>query len=144
MAEMALAPALIAEPEHDAGPAGAFRYGKALGDGIGDRLVEEHVLVGLGRRPRGLQMNVVGGGIDDRLDRWVGQDRLIGRRGPAAVFLGKGAALVLRSGEAADNFDLAGSLDGIRQHVRPPAHADRGDAYGAVDHGYPLRSRLSE
>src|SRR5215510_8387454 len=132
IAEMAFAPSLIAEPKHDAGLAGAFRDGKAFGHRIGNRLVEENMLARLGRRPRRLQMDVVGGGIDDRLDGRVGEDRLIARRSLAAVLLGKGPPLVIRSGEAGRNLDLAGSFDGVGQHIRPPAHADRGYAYRPV------------
>ena len=74
-AELALAPALVAEREHDAGLAARLGDRAAVGDGVGDRLVEEDVLAGRRRRARRLEMHVVRRGVDDRLDRLVGQDR---------------------------------------------------------------------
>src|SRR5205823_3622030 len=53
--EMAFAPPLIAERQHDpclAAHAGDFA---TLAHRVGDRLVEEDVLAGRGRRPRGWQ-----------------------------------------------------------------------------------------
>src|SRR5882672_11511123 len=67
-AEMALAAALVSQREHHArfparlGDRPAFRYG------VGDRLVEKNVLAGGGGRARRLQVDVVGRGVDDRLD----------------------------------------------------------------------------
>ena len=52
-AEMALAPALIAQRQHHAGLAADLGDGAALRDGVGDRLVEKDVLAGGGRLPRG-------------------------------------------------------------------------------------------
>ena len=48
-AEVALAPALVAERQHHAGLAADLGDGAAVGDGVGDRLVEEDVLAGRGR-----------------------------------------------------------------------------------------------
>ena len=74
------------------------------------------------------QMHVVRRRVDDRLDLGIGQDRLVARGRPAAVFRREAFALVLRAGVAAADLELAGALDGVGQHVRPPAHADAGDA----------------
>src|SRR5262249_59140961 len=65
-AEMALAASLIAERQHDAGLAGALADSAALGNRVGDRLVEKEGLAGLRRRPPGLEMHVVRGPVDDR------------------------------------------------------------------------------
>jgi hypothetical protein len=135
-AEMALAAALIAERENDAGAAAGLGDGAAVGDVVGDRLVEEHVLARLGGSAGSGEMHVVRRGVDDGFDLRVGQHLFVARGGFAAVFLGEGGALVLRSGVTSGDFDLAGALDGIGQHVRPPAHADAGDPE-RLRHGNP-------
>ena len=127
-AEMVLAAALIAEREDDAGRLAEAGDFAALGDGVGDRLVEKHVLAGGRRHPRGLEMDAIGRRVDDRRDRGIGQNFLVARRGTAAVFRGKGRALLVGSGEAGGDLDRAGALRGIRQHVGPPADAEHGDA----------------
>src|SRR5690348_11117128 len=59
-AEVALAPPLVAEGEHDAGFAAGPADGPAVAHRVGDRLVEKHVLARARRRPGGFQMDVVG------------------------------------------------------------------------------------
>src|SRR6266516_4882687 len=73
-------------------------------------------------------MRIVRRGVDDRLDRAVLQHRLVARRRSAAVLRGKGTALVLRARVAGDDPQLLRSLDRVGEDVRPPAHADAGDA----------------
>ena len=126
-AEMAFPPALIAERENDTGLLADARDLDAFGDRVGDRLVEEDVLAGRGGEAGGLEMRVVGRGVDDRLDRIVLEDLIVARRRPAAVFCREGAALVFGAGEAGDDLDLGRALGGVGQHVRPPAHAQRRD-----------------
>ena len=74
-------------------------------------------------------MHVVRRGVDDRLDLAVGQHLLVGRR-PAGsrISSAKACALVLRAREAGDDLELVRTLDRVGQHVRPPSHADAGDA----------------
>jgi hypothetical protein len=62
--------------------------------------------------------------VDDGLDRGIGEDRLIARRRPATVLRGECRALVRRAGVAGRDLELAGTPDGVGQHVRPPPHAD--------------------
>ena len=76
-AEVALAPALIAERQHHAGLAAGLRDGAAVGDGVGDRLVEEDVLAGGSGGAGGGQMHIVRRRVDDRLDLGIGQHRLV-------------------------------------------------------------------
>ena len=125
---MALAPALIAERQHHAGLAAHLADRAAVGHGVGDRLVEEHVLAGRGRGARGFEMHVVRRGVDDRLDGGIGEHLVVARRRPAFVFCGERRALVGRAGVAGGDLDLLRPLHGVGQHVRPPTHADTGDA----------------
>ena len=80
------------------------------------------------RGPGGFQMRVVGRGVDDCFDRAVVQDLLVAGSGTAIVLGGKGAALVLGAREAGNQLELRRSLDGVGQHVRPPAHSQCGHA----------------
>ena len=70
-AEMALAAALIAERQHHARLAAGVGQRARVGDGIGDRLVQEHVLAGACRGARRLEVGVVRRGVDHRLDAAV-------------------------------------------------------------------------
>src|SRR5258708_36914928 len=81
---MTLAPALIAERQHHAGGLADARDLAAFRDRVGDRLVEEHVLAGLGRRAGGGGVDAVRRGVDDRLDFAGGENFLVARGGPAA------------------------------------------------------------
>jgi hypothetical protein len=127
-AEMAFPPALIAQGEHDAGLAATLGDLAAVGDRVGDRLVEEDMLTGFRRHARGFEMHVVRCRIDDGLDLRVFENGLIARRCAAAIFGGEGRPLWLRARKASDDFELAGTLDRVGQHIGPPAHAKAGDA----------------
>jgi len=110
---MAFAPALIAECKRNARlPAGLGDLA-AVGNGIGDRLVEKDMLAGGCRLTRGLQMNVVRRRVYNGLDVLVGENGLVARRRTAAVFCGEGRALLFGAGEAGDDLELAGALDGV-------------------------------
>ena len=127
-AEMALASALVAQGEDYSLLLAEFRDDAAFRNGIGDRFVEEYVL----SRQRGcegrLDVSVVRRGIDDRFDAGILQNHLVVRRRRATVLRGKGAALVLRACVAGDDPQLLRSLDRVGEDIRPPAHADAGDA----------------
>src|ERR1017187_4727341 len=120
--------ALIAQGEHGAGLAATLGDLAAVGDRVGDWLVEEDMLTGFRRHARGFEMPVVWRRIDDGLDLRVFENGLIARRCAAAIFGGEGLALLFRARKASDPFDLAGTLDRVGQHVGPPAHANAGDA----------------
>src|SRR5262245_65580356 len=109
---MALAAALVAERENYFRLPADLRDRSALGHRVGDRLVEEDVLAGLGRGARRLQVRVVRRGVDDRFDRAIFQDRLVARRRGALVLRGAGIALVLRAREAGAAPELLCALYG--------------------------------
>ena len=123
-AEMALAPPLIAERQHHAGLAAGLRDGAAVRDAVGDRLVEEDVFARGGGGAGGRQMHIVRRCVDDSLDLGIGQHRLVARGWPAAIFCRELFALFLGAGVAADDLELARTLDGIGQNIGPPSHAD--------------------
>ena len=125
--ELALAATLIADREHDARLAADGGDRSSVGDGIGDRLVEKHVLAGTRRSTRCFEMHVVRRRVDDRLDRVVAQNRLVTRCRPATVLGGESLAFFVRARVAGSDPQLARTLDRIREHVRPPAHADARD-----------------
>ena len=85
-AKVTFAPALVAERQHDAVLFADARDGGAVRDAVGDRLVEKDMLAGFRRHLRCFEMNVVGGRVDDRLNRVVFEDVLIAYRRPAAIF----------------------------------------------------------
>ena len=124
---MALAAPLVSQGEHDPGPAACLGDRAPFGDGIGNRLVEKHVLGRRGGGARGFQMRVVRRGVDDRLDCAIFQDRLVARRRLAAVFGGEGPAFLFGARVAGDDFEFFGPLGGVGENVRPPAHPDAGD-----------------
>src|SRR5262249_9086927 len=125
-AKMTLAPPLVAEREHDFRLAASLGECTRIGDRVGDRLVEEHVLAGLGRGARGLQVHGIRRGVDDRLDGAIGEHGLVGGIGAAAVLRGELVALVGRAGIATGDGELARALDRVGEHVGPPPHADAG------------------
>src|ERR1039458_3780921 len=136
---MAFPPALIAQCEHDTGLAATLGDLAAVGDRVGDRLVEKNMLAGLRRQARGFKMHVVRRRIDDGLDLRVGENGLIARRCAAAIFGGEGRPLLFRARKTGDDLELAGTLDRVGQHVGPPAHAKAGDAQW-LDHGHHFES----
>src|SRR5262249_45695871 len=127
--KMAFTPPLVAEREHHLGLAADLGDGASIGDRVGDRLVEEHVLAGLGRGARGLEVRGVGGGVDDGLERAIGGPGLVRGIRAAAVLGGELVALIRRAAVAAGNGELAGALDRVGEHVRPPAHANTSDLH---------------
>src|SRR6185436_13695767 len=126
-AEVAFASPLVAEGEDDLRLAAGLGDRARVGDGIGDRLVEESRLAGARRREGGLEVHRVRRGVDDRVDPLVGKDRFVRRRGLAAVLGGEFLALFLRAAVAGGDLELAGALDRVGKHVGPPAHADTTD-----------------
>ena len=133
-AEVALAPALIAERQHDAGLAAHLADRAPVGDRVRDRLVEEHMLARRRGGACGLEMHVVRRRVDDRVDRRIGQHLFVARRRPALVFGGKGGALVGRARIARRDLDPVRARHGVGQHVRPPTHADASHAKRFVCH----------
>src|SRR5205814_9619579 len=59
-----------------------------------------------------------------RLDAAVGEDFLVTARCPAAVLGREFPTLLIRAGVAGRDRHLSRALDGVGEHVRPPAHAD--------------------
>ena len=143
IAEMALAPPLIAERQHHAGLAAGLGDGAAVRDAVGDRLVQKDVLAGGCGRAGRRQMHIVRRRVDDRLDLGIGQQRLVARGRPAAVFCREVFAFFLGPGVAAADLELARALDGIRQNVGPPSHPDTSHAERIGTHHFaPPRAEL--
>src|SRR5438067_9821140 len=99
-----------------------------FGHGVGDRLVEEDVLARERSRERGLDVRAVRRGVDDRLDAAVLQNGLVIRRSGTTVLGGKGPPLLFGARVASDDLEVFGPLDRVGEDIRPPAHADAGDA----------------
>ena len=116
-AKMALAPALIAQREHHLRLAAGLGERSRVGDRVGDRLVEEHVLAGPGRGARGLAVHAVRRGVDDRLDALVFEDLLVRPRRLAAVLGRELCRAFPRAAEAGGDLQLAGALDGVGEHI---------------------------
>ena len=140
-AKLNLPPPLIAEPQQDAGFGASLRDGTPFRHRIGDWLVEEHMLAGGRGRARGGKMCVIGGRIDDRLDRRISENLLVARRVAAAVLGGKGRTLIDRARVAGDDLKLAGAHNGVGQHVRPPSHTDACNAQRHLHHPVQLLCR---
>ena len=89
-------------------------------------LLAEDMLAGRRRRDHLLGMDRVRRGQDDRIDRVIGEHRLVGLvLGGAVLFEAKAARFYFRPGEAGHNADCIGfSLCGVRKLVGPPAHPD--------------------
>src|SRR5258708_1531295 len=128
-AKMCVAAGLVSEREHGPGFTAGLGDGARLGDGVGDRLVEKDMLAGRRRGAGGLEVRGVRRGIDDRLYCPVGKNLLIGSGAAAAVFGCEPVLLFAGTREARGNRQFAGSLDRVRQYVRPPAHAETGDPH---------------
>ncbi len=132
-------------------PAGAGRRG---GDGLGlrrvqpDWLLAEHMLPGLERADGPRRMQMIGQGDVDRVDRRVGDERLVAvegagqaercrrLRGPSALARGDGDDLGAPAGAHAGDHLLPGDFRGAEDsecdplaHVTFPA-ADSGPASG--------------
>ena len=76
------------------------------------------------RRGR-LKMHMVRRGVDDRVDRIVGEKFVQTRRGIAIIFRGKRLAFVLGAGETGHDLDPAVSATGrVGQNIGPPAQAN--------------------
>src|SRR5882724_11525251 len=128
-AEVRLAPPLVAERQHHFRFSARRGQGLCIFDRVRDRLIEEDVLAGVCRSDRRFEMDRVRRGVDDRLDAAVIEDLFVGPRRAAAVFGRKFLALVLGAAVARRDRELAGALDGIGKHIRPPAHADARDLH---------------
>jgi len=87
--EMALAAPLVTESQHHLRAAARVGDRARIGDRIGDRLVEEHVLSCRGRGERGFAVNPVRRGVDDGLDGAVVQNRLVRSCRATAVLRGE-------------------------------------------------------
>ncbi len=119
--------ALITHAQHHAGLAAGVSQRTAVGNGVGNRLVEKHMLAGLRGGDGGFAVHAVGRGVDDGVYVAVGEDRVVRGRCGARILPGKHIALVLRTRVARYDVDGVGALDCIGKHVRPPAHAQAGD-----------------
>ena len=75
---MTFAAALVAEREHDFRVTARRSDRARIRDGVGDRLVEEHMLAGGGSSARGLKVHVVRRGVDDRFDAFVAENFFVG------------------------------------------------------------------
>jgi hypothetical protein len=84
----------------------------------------------------GRQMRIVRRRVDDGLDLGIGQDSLVARGRPAAVFCREVLAFFLGAGVAAQNLELARALDGIGQNIGPPSHPDAGHAQRTSTHDF--------
>src|SRR5207302_7004070 len=129
--EVAFAAPLVAEGQHHLRPAARVGDRACIGNRVGDRLVEKHMLSRRGRGERGFAVHPVRRGVDDRLDLRVVQDFLVRACGAAAVFLRDFLSLLGRPAIAGGDAQPPGALDGVGEHVRPPAHAEAGDPHCA-------------
>ena len=133
-AKVAFLAPLVSEREHDARLAAGRGQGAGIRNRVGDRLVEKDVLAGLRRRARRLRMHVVRRRVDDRLDDAVVQDRVVARRGVAGIFFRECLALLLGARIAGDDLELSRALDGVGEHIRPPAHPDTRHSQRFISH----------
>src|SRR6267143_1469543 len=84
-----------------------------------------------GRGEGGFAVRPVRRGVDDGFDRVIVQNRAVGSSCATAVLCGKLFPLFHGAAVARCNRQLLRALDGVGEHVRPPAHAEARDLHCA-------------
>src|SRR6267143_2057105 len=84
-----------------------------------------------GRGEGGFAVRPVRRGVDDGFDRVIVQNRAVRSSCATAVLCGKLFPLLHGTAVARCNRQLLRALNGVGEHVRPPAHAEAGDLHCA-------------